>query len=79
MGIDLLSQGAWGGGTLTGSVTYGLEAFAARTGELLAAAVRRLTPGAFDLSSTLGTMDTAKVVARDAATKLRATLDSLRG
>ena len=75
--INLLSQGAGRGGTLTGSVTYGIEAFDSQTGELVAAAVRRLTPGAFDLGSTLGTMDTARVVARDAAAKLRATLDGM--
>jgi hypothetical protein len=77
--INLLSQGADRGGTLTGSVTYGVEAFDSQTGELLAAAVRRLTPGAFDIGSTLGTMETAQMVARDAAAKLRATLDSLHG
>jgi Protein of unknown function (DUF3313) len=75
--INLLSQGAGRGGTLTGSVTYGVEAFDSQSGELVAAAVRRLTPGAFDISSTLGTMDTAQAVARDAAAKLRATLDGL--
>jgi hypothetical protein len=75
--INLLSQGAGRGGTLTGSVTYGMEAFDSQSGELVAAAVRRLTPGAFDIGSTLGTMDTAQVVARDAAAKLRATLDGL--
>jgi hypothetical protein len=77
--INLLSQGTGHGGTLTGSVTYGIEAFDSQSGKLVAAAVRRLTPGAFDISSTLGTMDTARAVARDAAAKLRATLDSLHG
>jgi hypothetical protein len=75
--INLLSQGTGHGGTLTGSVTYGIEAFDARSGQLLASAVRRLTPGAFDISSTLGTMDTARAVARDSAAKLRATLDRI--
>lgn len=77
--INLLSQGAGHGGTLTGSVTYGIEAFDSQSGKLLAAAVRRLTPGAFDIPSTLGTMDTARAVARDAAAKLRARLDTLHG
>ena len=77
--INLLSQGAGHGGTLTGSVTYGIEAFDSRTDKLLAAAVRRLTPGAFDISSTLGTMDTARAVAKDAAAKLRARLDAMHG
>jgi hypothetical protein len=77
--INLLSQGAGHGGTLTGSVTYGIEAFDSQSGKLIAAAVRRLTPGAFDISSTLGTMDTARAVARDAAVKLRARLDAIQG
>jgi hypothetical protein len=77
--INLLSQGAGRGGTLTGSVTYGVEAFDSQSGQLLAAAVRRLTPGAFDISSTLGTMDTARAVAKDAAAKLRARLDAMHG
>jgi hypothetical protein len=75
--IDLLSPGAGHGGTLTGSVTYGIEAFDAQSGQLVAAAVRRLTPGAFDISSTLGTMDTARAVAMDAAARLRSTLDAM--
>lgn len=77
--INLLSQGAGRGGTLTGSVTYGIEALDSRSGATLAAAVRRLTPGAFDISSTLGTKDTARAVAKDAAAKLRARLDTIHG
>lgn len=77
--INLLSQGAGRGGTLTGSVTYGIEAFDSQSGRLIAAAVRRLTPGTFDISSTLGTMDTAHAVTKDAAAKLRARLDSIHG
>ena len=57
---------------------YGIEAFDSMSGEPVAAAVRELTPGAFDLSATLGTKDTARAVAKDAAAKLRARLDSLR-
>ena len=76
--INLLKGGAGGSGTLTGSVTYGVEAFDSQSGELVAAAVRELTPGAFDLSATLGTEETARAVARDAAAKLRARLDSLQ-
>jgi Protein of unknown function (DUF3313) len=75
--INMVSSAAGGGGTLTGSVTYAIEAIDSESGKVVAAAVRRLTPGAFDLSSTLGTKDTARAVARDAAAKLRARLDSL--
>ena len=77
--INLLSTGAGAGGTLTGSVTYGIEAKDSVSGTTLGAAIRELTPGAFDLSSTLGTLDTARAVARDAAAKLRARLDKLHG
>jgi hypothetical protein len=76
--INLLKGGAGGPGTLTGSVTYGIEAFDARSGELVAAAVRELTPGAFDLGATFGTMETARAVAKAAATMLRARLDTLQ-
>ncbi|MEK0084409.1 DUF3313 domain-containing protein [Benzoatithermus flavus] len=76
--INLLKGGAGGAGTLTGSVTYGIEAFDSQGGQLVAAAVRELTPGAFDLGATLGTMETARAVAKDAAAKLRARLDSLQ-
>jgi hypothetical protein len=76
--INLLKGSAGGSGTLTGSVTYGIEAYDSQSGELLAAAVRELTPGAFDLSATLGTEETARAVARDAAAKLRARLDSIQ-
>jgi hypothetical protein len=38
-----------------------------------------VAPGAFDIISTLGTRDTARVVAQGAAAKLGATPDSLQG
>jgi hypothetical protein len=76
--INLLKGGAGGPGTLTGSVTYGIEAFDARSGQLLAAAVRELTPGAFDIGATLGTQETARAVAKAAAAMLRARLDTLQ-
>lgn len=76
--VNLVKGGTGGAGTLTGSVTYGIEAFDSLSGEPVAAAVRELTPGAFDLGATLGTKDTARAVAKDAAAKLRARLDSLR-
>jgi hypothetical protein len=76
--INLLKGGAGGAGTLTGSVTYGIEAFDSGSGELLAAALRELTSGAFDIGATLGSMETARAVARDAAAKLRARLDALQ-
>lgn len=75
--INILKGGTVGGGTLTGGVTYGVEAFDSVSGQRVAAAVRHLTPGAFDLEATLGTMDTARAVANEAAQMLRARLDKL--
>jgi hypothetical protein len=76
--INLLKSGAGGAGTLTGSVTYGVEALDSLSGQLVAAAVRELTPGAFDIAATLGTKETAQAVARDAAARLRSRIDSLQ-
>jgi hypothetical protein len=75
--INMVSSAAGGGGTLTGSVTYAIEVIDSESGKVVASAIRRLTPGAFDLSSTMGTMETARAVAKDAAAKLRARLDAL--
>jgi Protein of unknown function (DUF3313) len=74
--INMVSSAAGGGGTLTGSVTYAVEAFDSESGKVFAAGFRRLTPGAFDLSSTLGTKETARAVAKEAAAKLRARLNA---
>lgn len=65
--INLVKSGAGGGGTLTGSVTSGIEAKDTVSSKTLAAAIRDLTPGAFDLSSNLDTMDTSRAVARGVA------------
>jgi hypothetical protein len=75
--INLVKGSTVGGGTLTGGVTSAVEASDSETGKVLAAAVRHLTPGAFDIEATLGTMDTAEAVAKEAATMLRARLDRL--
>ncbi len=75
--INLVKGATVGGGTLTGGVTYAVEAKDSETGKVVAAAVRHLTPGAFDIEATLGTMDTAQAVAKEAATMLRARLDSI--
>lgn len=75
--INLVKGATVGGGTLTGGVTYAVEARDSQTGKVVAAAVRHLTPGAFDIEATLGTMDTAQAVAKEAATMLRARLDSI--
>ena len=58
--INLLKGGAGGLVTLTGSVAYGIEADDARSRVLVAAAVRKLTPGAFDIGAMLGTIKTAR-------------------
>src|SRR5687767_10841966 len=63
--INMVSSAAGGGGTLAGSVTYAVEAFDSESGKVFAAGLRRLTPGAFDLSSTLATKETARAVAKE--------------
>lgn len=75
--INLIKGSTGGAGTLTGSVTYAIEGIDSTSSKVKAAAIRRLTPGAFDLESTLGTMETAAAVAKEAAAMLRARLDSL--
>jgi hypothetical protein len=77
--INALSAGTGSGGTLTGSVTYGIEVKDSVSGKVVAAAVRDLAPGAFDLGSTMGTMATAREVARGAAAMARARLDEIHG
>lgn len=66
-------------GTLTGSVLYAVEAYDARTNELLLAAVRRRTPDPLDVPATLSTTDTVKAVARDFAETARKRLEELTG
>jgi hypothetical protein len=48
------------------------------SGKVVAAVVCDLVPGAFDLGSTMGTMATAREVARGAAAMARARLDEIR-
>lgn len=66
-------------GTFTGSVLYSVEAYDAKTNELLLAAVRRRTPDPLDVPATLSTTDTIKSVARDFATSARRRLEELTG
>lgn len=61
-------------GSYSGSVLLAFELFDARTGELLAAAVRREAPDALDITATLSTTETVKAVAAAVASKLRARL-----
>ncbi|WP_238538972.1 DUF3313 domain-containing protein [Novosphingobium sp. AP12] len=61
-------------GSFSGSVLLAFELFDSKTGELLAAAVRREAPDALDITATLSTTDTVKAVASAVADKLRARL-----
>ncbi len=58
-------------GSFTGSALIALEVTDSRTGDLLAAAVRRESPDALDISATLSTTDTVKAVAKDIAEKVK--------
>ncbi|WP_395398076.1 DUF3313 domain-containing protein [Novosphingobium sp. BL-8A] len=57
--------------TFSGSVLFAIEMYDAKSGELLAAAVRRQAPDALDIASTLSTTETVKAVADAFARKLR--------
>ncbi|MBV1691549.1 DUF3313 domain-containing protein [Novosphingobium sp. G106] len=58
-------------GTFSGSVLFAIEIFDSRSGELLAAVVRREAPDALDIKATVSTTDTVKAVAGNIAKKLR--------
>ena len=64
-------------GTFTGSLLFAVEAFDAKSGELLLAAVRRRTPDPLDIPATLSTIDTIKAVSRDFANAAHKRLDSM--
>lgn len=62
-------------GRLTGSMLFALELFDSRSGELLAAVVRRRAPDALDIPATLGTTETVEAIARELAQDIRQRLD----
>lgn len=57
--------------TFSGSVLFAIEMYDSKSGELLAAAVRRQSPDALDIEATLSTTDTVKAVAEAFAQNLR--------
>jgi hypothetical protein len=63
------SQGK--GGTFTGSLLLKVEFTDSRTGDLVAAAVRRRAPDALNVGATLSMTDTVKSIAADLAKTLR--------
>ena len=58
-------------GTFSGSVLFAIEIFDSRSGDLLAAVVRREAPDALDIKATVSTTDTVKAIADNIAKKLR--------
>lgn len=74
-GISALKAITGRQGTLTGSVLFSVQAYDAKTGKLLFAAVRRRTPDPLDIPATLSTTDTVKAVARDFAVAARHQLE----
>lgn len=62
-------------GTLTGSILVAVELKSAKQSELLAAAVRRITPDALDMRATLSTTDTVRSTARSLARRIREKLE----
>jgi hypothetical protein len=76
--VNLGKAAADQGGTLTGALTVVVEAFDSQTGQLLASAQRRVTPGVFDLSATMGTEETAQAVAEEIGQLLLRKLDEIQ-
>lgn len=66
-------------GSLTGSVHAALEVSDSRNGELLFAAVRKRSPDALDIESTLSTEKTVEAVANDIAKAVRQGIDRANG
>lgn len=64
-------------GTFTGSVLLAVEAYDAKTGDLVLAGIRRRTPDPLDIPATLSTMNTVKAVARDFAVSARKRLEAM--
>lgn len=79
LGLSAVKSALGKQGTFTGSVLYAVEAYDARSNELLLAAVRRRTPDPLDIPATLSTTDTVKAVARDFAENARKRLETLTG
>ncbi len=66
-------------GTMTGSVQAALEITDARSGDLVFAAVRKRSPNALDIESTLSTEKTVEAVADDIAKAIRKGIDNANG
>lgn len=66
-------------GSFSGSVQAAFELSDSRTGELLFAAVRRRSPDALDIESTLSTEKTVEAVADDIASSVKKGLDKANG
>lgn len=77
LGLSAVKSALGKQGTMTGSLLYAVEAYDARTNELLLAAVRRRTPDPLDVPATLSTTDTVKAVAREFADGARKRLEVL--
>jgi hypothetical protein len=66
-------------GSMTGSVQAALEVTDSRNGVLVFAAVRKRSPNALDIESTLSTEKTVEAVAEDIAKAVRKGLDTANG
>lgn len=69
-------RGAGGkGGTMTGGIELAVEFHDSQSNELLAGAVRQITPGAFDIDATLSTDKTVQACGESAGLTLRDAMD----
>jgi hypothetical protein len=66
-------------GSFTGSAHLAFELTDSRSGELLAAAVRRRSPNALNISAALSTEKTVAAISKDVAKSIREGLDAVQG
>jgi hypothetical protein len=65
-------------GSLTGSIELAMEVFDSQSNDLLAAAIRRITPAVYDVEATLSTTETVRSSARNGANLLRDAIETMR-
>jgi len=75
MAINAVRGAAGAGGTMTGGIELAVEFHDSQSNELLAGAVRQMTPGAFDIDATLSTDKTVQASGAAAGTALRDAMD----
>jgi hypothetical protein len=79
MAINAVRGAAGAGGTMTGGIELAVEFYDSQSNELLAGAVRQVTPAAFDIEATLSTDKTVESCGAAAGMALRDAMDRNMG